>query len=427
MVNILKRTGRLVVISVLTISALVPFLSNAPVAAASMDFTPQRKCTQAYLDGLTTTKKFVSPGQSIAAAVTALSNGDTLVINPGYYEITTEISIYNKTNVTICSGPTARPQIKMTANDWRIIGVSNSVGTHIEGLEVYSINDSKHDQVSGINIIEGSHHTEIWDNWAHDLPASGIGSARSNGFADIRYNKIWTTAAYSRYNQSALTLYFSRNTGQPPVDSNGYSDYIIGNMIWNSRRVSGHITDGNCIIIDSNIGNRTYAAYAGRTYIANNLCVANYGRGIHVAYSNNVDVVANTLWHNVRDGFDGHAGEMDSVYSANVHFVNNLVETTAPANVFDAYGMGANVTLAGNMFNGPTDRQFPGPGFTMIGSPMLTNPQSDPRNGDFHPLPGSVTINAGVASHLDVLMPTVDFTGKARTAATPTVGAFEPL
>ena len=121
--------------------------------------------------------------------------------------------------------------------------------------------------------------------------------------------------------------------------------------------------------------------------------------------------------------------ELDAVYSSNVNFVNNLVETVPDANVFDSWGIGANVALAGNIFNGPTDRQFAGPGYTMVATPAmikLTNPQSDPRAGDFRPQTGSVTFAAGVTIHKDVLLPTVDFAGKPRPAGRPTVGALEP-
>ena len=428
-----KSAGFVAVLAFVAALVIVPATTAGSATLASLDFVPQRKCTETYLGGLGDKRKTVSVGQNLATAVTALSNGDTLVVSPGDYVISYEVVIKNKSDITICSGPTARPTIKQTANPYGILSVANSYNVHIEGLELFSINDAKHDNVTGIGVIEGSHHVEVWDNWLHDLPACGVCSARSMGFNDYRYNRIWTTAGYSRYNQSAISLYSSRNNGQPSRDGNGYSDYVVGNMIWNSQRVRGRVTDGNCIIIDSNNGDRTNAAYLGRVYVANNLCVANYGRGVHVVSSNNVDVVANTLWHNIRDGLDGHQGELDAIYSSNVNFVNNLVETVPAANVFDSWGIGANVAMAGNLFNGPTDRQFAGSGYTMVADPAmiaLTNPQSDPRAGDFRPRNGSVTIGAGVTSYHDfyhdVPLPKVDFAGKPRPASSPTVGALEP-
>jgi hypothetical protein len=236
---------------------------------------------------------------------------------------------------------------------------------------------------------------------------------------------------------------FSQRPGGGADDSLGYSDYLIGNMIWGSQKVSGgRTTDGNCIILDNNNGDNRTPAYGGRFLVMNNLCVANGGRGIHMLKSNNVDVVNNTLYHDLRSararggGIDQHQGELSIPGSSNLRIVNNLSIAVPYGNVFDAAAMGTNVQLAGNMFYGPGDRQPPQGGWTwsLTGDPMLAAPQELPNTAvsvtaseGFRPLVDSPVVNGGVRflSPTGTPITTVDFSGKARPTL-PSVGAFEP-
>ena len=78
-----KGAGFGAVLALVAALVIVPATTAGSATSASLDFTPQRKCTQVYLDGLGAKKKTVSVGQNLATAVTALSNGDTLVVSPG--------------------------------------------------------------------------------------------------------------------------------------------------------------------------------------------------------------------------------------------------------------------------------------------------------------------------------------------------------
>ena len=399
------------------------------------DFGPKRNCTASNTEGL---PRFSGTGAGLVAAVNALPSNSTLVIDPasnngGEYVVTAEMAITGKSNITICAAPGTRPRIKQTSNVWRIFTIANSANITIEGLEIYSIYDAKHDRVSGVQALEGAHHVRVWDMWVHDVPACGICSARSFGHNDFRYNRIWNTAAYSRYNQSGISIFANRNGAGQHDDETGYSDHLIGNMVWASRVLISRATDGNCIIIDNNNDNGDVSSryFNGSTLIANNLCVANGGRGIHVLRSDNVDVVHNTLYHNLRaasgkaGGLDQHQGELDAPFSNNTRFVNNLSVAVPNGNVFDSWSMPATVRLAGNLFNGPTDRQPFSGGFTKIDDPAFQRPSEDPRGADFRPQAAYVK-GDGVASFEDVLIPSVDFSGLPRSAETPTPGAFEP-
>lgn len=427
--SLLLRSG--IVLSSLTMStASLVMLARPAIASAieTTDFTPQRFCTAETTAGLPV---FSGTGAQLVSTVNSLPSNSTLVIGAGYYEVSLEMAVLGKTNVTICGAPNTRPHIKMLTNQWRIFSVTNSSNVRIEGLELSSINDVAHDQVSGLQAIEGAHHVYFWDNWVHDIPACGICSARSMGHNDFRYNRIWNTANYSRYQQSGISLFNNRNGGGAN-DQYGYSDYVIGNMVWNSRNLVGRGTDGNCIIIDYFKGVSKVPAYTGKTYIANNLCVANGGRGIHMLSSDNIDVVNNTLYHDLRaatkrgTGLDGHQGEISVYKSSNLRIINNLSIAIPYGNVYDTGSTGTNVILAGNMFNGPTSRH-PSSGYTTIDDPLLVSPNENPvlPGIDFRPATSSPVNNAGVASFTGVLIPAVDFNGAPRNPAAPSVGAFE--
>jgi parallel beta-helix repeat protein len=80
-------------------------------------------------------------------------------------------------------------------------------------------------------------------------------------------------------------------------------------------------TDGNCIIIDMN---REFG-YSGATFIGNNVCRDNGGRGVHAFYSDNVTAVNNTVSGNLRDSDLAGDGELSALQAKNVVFRNNLV------------------------------------------------------------------------------------------------------
>ena len=420
--------------------------ASIPAIDAS-NFVPQRHCKAPLPPGVV---EFT--GGDLAATVNNLGSDSTLVIYPADgddpsipYTVTVEMAITGKHDITICGAPGTRPRIRQTSNAWRIFTVGNSSNITIEGLEIYSIYDANHDQVSGVQAIEGAHHVYIWDMWVHDVPACGVCSARSQGHNDFRYNRIWRTAGYSRYNQSGISLFNNRNGGGPN-DGYGYSDYLIGNMVWASQKLSGRTTDGNCIIMDNNNGVQKVPAYTGRTLIANNLCVANGGRGIHMLQSDNVHVVNNTLYHDLRGasargtGLDQHQGEISVYSSSNLRIINNLSVAIPYGNVYDTGSTGTNVVLAGNAFSGPTSRN-PAGGFTTINTnpagifvaPTETPSEPPLVTPNFHLQSGFTQYKVGVASYPPdpalvtatnprVVIPEVDFNGDPRELGT--VGAF---
>lgn len=386
-----------------------------------IDFSPHRKC-ETVPAGATTIN-----GGDLGAAVDALPDGGTLVVAAGNYAAFT---VDKKQDVTICAAPGARPLVN--ANGGNGITVTASSEVHIEGFEIAGTL-STYDL--GVRIGQDAHHVHVWDNWIHDMGSAGIaGSNGLCGHVDIRHNQIWNTAYHDPAAQSAITIYEPRNCGGAP-DANGYSDYIVGNIGYHNGEMTGNITDGNCIIWDDTEdhqkGNQSEGPYTGRVLIANNLCVANGGRGVHIGpTSAHADVVNNTDYLDFNPAFknsaDQYSGQTDASGSDDVRFINNVSIGRPTANGFDVWSS-TNVKKANNVFY-PVTRDESGTtgGYQKLADPGFVNPGPDPNAADFRPMTGSPLIGAGVATYTGVLVPDVDITGKARPAGKPSIGAYEP-
>jgi parallel beta-helix repeat protein len=167
----------------------------------------------------------------------------------------------------------------------------------------------------------------------------------------------------------------------------------------------GIITDGNCIIVDSN---RT-RGYTGGTAILNNICVGNGGRGIVVNRSDNVAAINNTLSGNAYH-LDQPGAELNAVYSSNVMFRNNLVSPNRPDQALMVWDV-QNVTTANNVYVASTP-QVMGPGDRQVASlPLFL--------GAIPPV-GSAATDAGNAYGA----PGVDVFGNPRKGL-PDAGAIE--
>ena len=190
---------------------------------------------------------------------------------------------------------------------------------------------------------------------------------------------------------------------------------IVDNVVFGTENITppvggNTVTDGNCIIIDTGDTNQ----YAGRTYVANNVCANNGGRGIHVFKSRNVVAVNNTLYHNMQTAkLKEEGGELSAVTAHDVVFRNNLVVARENRKASFAY-QSDGITFDTNLYQGdgkaPNNRDLVAPD---VG---LTQPDT----GNFALRAGSPAINAGVTDGA----PATDQEGKPRRGQ-PDVGAFE--
>ncbi|NNE94746.1 MAG: hypothetical protein HKN24_01830, partial [Acidimicrobiales bacterium] len=211
-------------------------------------------------------------------------------------------------------------------------------------------------------------------------------------------------------------------------DSNGYSNYITGNVVYQVenkvRDRNGRFTDGNCIIMDRTKINN----YSGRTLIANNLCLDNGGRGIQIFESKHVDVVNNTVYHNLKTAeIASSGGELGAFYSSDVEFANNVVfarNGLKPARTFDS----SNIRFAKNLYVADTSPEYNGASNDDSrvgpGTAVVNSPSTNPNPANFKLSSGSPAINAGTNKFNSVMK--TDFVGAARVAGgVIDLGAFE--
>ncbi len=196
--------------------------------------------------------------------------------------------------------PGERPKL-FHSDGWQVLYVCDSSFVKISHLEIYGdANGASTAPESGV-YVNGSHHIEITDVWSHDNGGCGICSSASNHIT-FSQNRVWGNSRWNQFQTSGISIHRATNEGGGD-DSDGYSNYITNNLIWdnyvNESVGEGNvwgITDGNGIIIDVNID----SGAEGRTLILNNILVDNGGPGIMITRSQKVDIFNNTLFENVR-------------------------------------------------------------------------------------------------------------------------------
>jgi hypothetical protein len=401
---------------------LLPVTSG--VGGSGLNMTPGRKCA-GTVSGVVNFS-----GGDLNGAVANLPNGGTLMVNGGNYG---NVNIGGRTNITVCGKPGTRPIVNSNGGNGFLITDSSNV--HVEGFEVIGNQGSNE---SGIRVGSNAQHIHVWDNWVHGMGSTGIGAANGYcGHVDFRYNRIWDDRMSDGYHPSAMSVYEPRNCGNNTPDFGIYTDSFIGNVIFNNGEVIGGASDGNCIEYDDTLdtqgGNQTEGPYYGRLLAANNVCVSNGGRGVHIGPSSaRADVVNNTNYHNFNQAFsvpdanDGQVGDTDGGYrSDDVRFVNNVAIGRSGKNGFDAAD-GSNLAASNNIFYPVSRDGGLGGGFRLIADPGFVNANDDFTAGDFRPRSGSPMISAGVGSYANVAIPNVDVLGKTRSTSNPSIGAYEP-
>lgn len=309
------------------------------------------------------------PWRTIDAAVSRLQPGDTLLVRGGEYSspygpsAPVDINGLRATAaqpVRIAAYPGERPIRR--GSGWQVFRVFNSSYITIEGFEIIGTALSDREPTSGVQ-VDQSHHVVVRNNLIHDAGGSGVSAVHSD-HVWVENNQIWGNTKWSTYQTSAINFFESvdSNTAKGPY---GFNNLIVNNVVFRNETLvpgpEGLITDGNCIIIDSNRSR----GYTGGTAIVNNVCVANGGRGIVVNRSDNVLAVNNTLSGNV-NRVDQAAAELNAVRSSNITFRNNLVSPNRPDRgliVWEAQ----NVTVASNLYVAATPSQM-GPGDRVVSS-----------------------------------------------------------
>jgi len=247
-----------------------------------------------------------------------------------------------------------------------------------------------------------AHHITIENNTVHDLPGSGIVTSHAD-YITVTGNTVYDNAFWSPSGGSGISIFESTdidgNTGYKTVVSN---NIVYGNHEYIPYLYSGTISDGNGIIIDSNLHqNSDHLAYQGKTLVDNNIIFNNGGSGAHAYSSHNVDFISNTAYLN-------QAGpQLGAQSSQNINILNNIMVAGAtPLLLWDAAS--TNVVYDYNILDADANTQ-PRGAHDIVGDPQFVNPSVDPQLANFQLMATSPAVGTALviqpASVLGVLQP----------------------
>jgi len=344
------------------------------------------------------------PWRHVLPSLQRLQPGDTLVIRGGTYLATGTtrlcgngiapfgvVGLHGAEDnwTTIMGYPGERPRL-YNPDGWQTLYVCDSSYVRIRHLEVLGeANVGNTSPANGVYII-GSHHVVVEDVWSHDNGGCGICASESN-HVTVRGCRVWGNSHWNPYHSSGISLYRSTNDGGGDAHD-GYSNWIIGNMIWNNYEDDSlgigqqwGVTDGNGIIVDRNKD----SGGTGRTLVADNIIVDNGGPGVMVTHSRAVDIFNNTLFRNVRTRVPTvkNNGEIGCNGGSDVKIQHNIVVPRDDnENLFQNFGC-RDVSHANNVWVRSGARGY-GPGDIVMatGSRVLTAPHLVAPEGDWTPV-----------------------------------------
>lgn len=340
-------------------------------------------------------------------AANRLLPGDELLVLEGTYE---EL-FRSDTAVFITAKGTAEEWIRITAfpeHDVVVLGPERNA-FKLEGAEYVELSNMElvgtGDDLlgAGVHIEDPSHHIRIRNMVVHGFPAGGI-NVTGSSHIEIAYNEVFGNANFHVTQHSGISLWRPANLGFDD-DESGYSNYVIGNTVYDNRNLveskDGVLTDGNCIILDQ--GNLT--GYNGRTFIGNNICFGNGGRGVNIHESAHADVVNNTIFHNLETEqlIDDNA-ELMAFDASDARFVNNLV-ITAPGRRAARSSRSDDIVFVDNLFVSDD----PGVGGTNVVvaselvNTVLAAPSIDPTTADFSLVTASPAVDTGRDDFIGIL------------------------
>lgn len=237
--------------------------------------------------------------------------------------------------ITIRGTGTSAAMTKISGNGTGY-GIMVAPGTNyinIQNLDITAPGHGKTAPWSGIYIKE-AHHVNVTNNYVHDAGCSGI-QTESADYINIMSNRVAHNAKETFNN-----IFCSGISTHENLDSDtltGTKMWVHHNIVYGNTNVKRPDcvspctnSDGNGIIIDDTRRTQTdYNAYKGKTLVKNNVVFNNGGRGIAIFYSDNVDVLSNTVYQNNKDPDEGawRPGEIGVSYSGNINVYNNVFYT----------------------------------------------------------------------------------------------------
>ena len=372
-----------------------------------------------------------SPWKTISYAMQSnLKPGDEVIVRPGTYNEAITIDRGGSTagEVTLKSEIPGEALIRPPSSAWNGISVNANYVT----IDGFDIKGARGDGVEANNV----HHIKVLNNTVSGSGESGIQFNWSD-FITIEGNETFSNASSGWF--SGISIYQNRNiTGDTTTD--GYRTIVRNNVSYDNITKGGQHTDGNGIIIDDFQHTQAagFPSYAFRTLVENNLVYENGGKGIALAWSDNVTVRNNTSWHNNQDKLNTGTwrGELSNQDSKNNVWVNNIAVADTGVNANNTaigfYGGGNsgtqwfnNITFNGNpgqsslkLEGGNNPAPTAANGNKLGIDPLFVNSASE----DFHLRAGSPAINAGTDRFG---IGAVDLDGDSRAIGTVDIGADE--
>jgi parallel beta-helix repeat protein len=278
-------------------------------------------------------------------------------------------------------------------------------------------------------------HLSILNNVVSNCGA-GIGL---NGvdYVTISGNTVFNCAWYDAYGTSAISILASYNSDT----STATKIVITGNKVYNNYElIPYHVTnplaisDGEGIIIDTNMNSSittsgiTYAAYTGRTLIANNVIFDNGSSAIEIYASAHVDVVNNSTYGNLHTpvatavstttGLNyappSGRGELAVLSASDVNVYNNILYSYTGQNPYNVTGCASGCGLTANYnmyYNGSNIGNAVNGANDLYANPVYVNALTgNLPAADLSLVVGSPAIDSGTAT----LAPATDFNGTPR-------------
>jgi parallel beta-helix repeat protein len=370
---------------------------------------------------------------TIQGAMNLTLPGDTVLVKNGTYSFKDEpnsdvVTISRSGNanawIALMAYPGQKPKIESV--NWNAIKIQASYiivdGFTCQGnLDQLTLEYARSEQNNGSNPTTGGsgisvappydqklnrpHHVIVRNNTVFKFPGSGIGSGSAD-YLTIEDNLIYSTAYYSPYDTSGISLYQNWNSD----GSTGTKMIVRRNIISDTQNkipflfsdpdpAKRVISDGNGIIIDDSRNTQfgsTNGKYVGRTLVENNISFNNGARGIHVFSSDHVDVLNNTTLNNSYQP-ETPDGEVTINEASDVRVFNNIIMPRADRK---AVGRGSSnpadlptqIVKRNLVFGGLTPDLDPN--LNLTGDPKLI----DPAKYNFRPANDSPAINAGDSS-----------------------------
>ncbi len=205
-------------------------------------------------------------------------------------------------------------------------------------------------------------HIYIVANTLEGCSGGGI-SANFSDYLTIDGNTVSNTDYYGAYASSAISVYESVDTypNDPSFPSHMYKNYVVNNTVFSNFEYepvpsSGKVTDGEGIIIDTNmnsaagtvfnpaggdacsypyVGTYCLPPYSGYTLVSNNQIWGNGGAAIQTTLSQNVDITFNSTcnndinYNNYTPYSEVGRGEIEIYDSLNINVDSNIISTSA--------------------------------------------------------------------------------------------------